>query len=95
MRFFREICNIPDKNIKARVHLYPGMDQQKTIDYWKKITALSKNNFNKPQIQVSRASKRIRPRNTLPYGTLHLTAGNTENACIVKGWLRGIAENLI
>jgi len=94
MRFFREICKIPDEKIKARIHLYPQMDQQKTTNYWKKITALPKKNFNKSQIQVSRASKSKRPRNTLPYGTLHLTAGNTKMACRVKGWVRGISEKI-
>jgi len=94
MRFFREVCNIPNEKIKARIHLYPQMDQQKTTNYWKKITALPKKNFNKPQIQISRASKGKRLRNTLPYGTLHLTAGNTEMACRVKGWVRGISERI-
>ena len=94
MRFLREICNIPDEKIKARVHLYPQMNQQKTINYWKKITGLSKKNFKKSQIQVSRASKDKRPRNTLPFGTLHLTAGNTEITCRVKGWIRSISEKI-
>lgn len=94
MRFFREVCNIPDEKIKARIHLYPRINHQKTTNYWIKITRLPKKNFQKPQTQISRASKGKRPRNTLPYGTLHLTAGNTEMACKVKGWVRGISEKI-
>jgi len=90
IRFLREVCKIPDEKIKARIHLYPGINQQKTTNYWKKITRLPKRNFHPPQIQVSRASKGKRPRNTLPYGTLHLRAGNTEITCKVKGWIEGI-----
>ena len=94
MKFFREPCNIAKEKIKARIHLYPTTNQHKTTNYWKKITGLPKKNFHPPQVQISRASKGKRPRNTLPYGTLHLTAGNTEITCKVKGWIRGIAEKI-
>jgi len=94
MRFFREICNITNKEIKARIHLYPQTNQIKAISYWRRITNLPKKNFQKSQIQISRASKRKRPINTLPYGTLHLTVCSTKKACIVKGWIRGIHEKI-
>ncbi len=93
MRLFREICHITDKKIKARAHIYPQMDYQKIIRFWSKITKLPKKNFYPPQFQISRASKRKRQINTLPYGTLHLTAGNTESACRVKGWIQGIINH--
>lgn len=94
IEFFREICNIPDNRIKARAHIYPGINYQKTLNFWSRITKLHKTNFYKPQIQVSRASKGRRLKNTLPYGTLHLTVTDTQMACKVKGWIRGIAEKI-
>ena len=94
MRFFREICNIPNSKITARIHIYPGINYQKTLNFWSKITKLSKNNFKTPQIQISRASKGKRSQNTLPYGTLHLTVSNTELASRVKGWIQGISEKI-
>jgi len=94
MRFFREICHIPDEKIKALVHIYPGLSYKKVLTFWTKITKLPKENFWKPQTQISRASKRKRDRNTLPYGTIHLTVGNTEIASQVKGWIQGISEKI-
>ncbi|PIR06695.1 hypothetical protein COV54_02290 [Candidatus Jorgensenbacteria bacterium CG11_big_fil_rev_8_21_14_0_20_38_23] len=94
MRFFREICNIAEDKIKARVHIYPGINYRKALSFWSQITKLPKSNFYPPQIQVSRASKGKRLRNTLPYGTLHLTVNNTELACRVKGWIQGISEKI-
>ncbi|MCG2689889.1 hypothetical protein L6252_01250 [Candidatus Parcubacteria bacterium] len=94
MDFFRRVCNIPEEKIKARIHLYPSINEQEAINYWKKITNLPKKNFHPSQIQISRASKGKRSKNTLPYGTLHLTAGNTEITCRVKGWIRGISEKI-
>lgn len=94
MEFFREICNVPDEKIKAKIHLHPGINERKATNYWAKITNLPRTNFHPPQIQVSKASKGKRPRNTLPYGTLHLTISNTELTCRVKGWIQGISEKI-
>jgi hypothetical protein len=95
MRFLREVCNIPEERIKARAHIYPGMNYSKVISFWSKITKLPKENFYPPQIQVSKASKGKRAKNTLPCGTLHLTVSSTELACKVKGWIQGICENVL
>src|SRR4030042_1413260 len=94
MRFFREFCGIPNINIKARVHIYPSIDYKKTLNFWSKITKLNKNNFYKPQTQISRASKCKRPQNTLPYGTIHLVAGHTEITSRVGGWIQGISNKI-
>jgi len=94
MRFFREICNIPNDKIGARIHIYPSVTYRKALSFWSQITKLPKSNFYPPQIQISRASKGKRPRNTLPCGTLHLTVSNTKLVCRVKGWIRGISERI-
>jgi len=94
MKFFREICKVRDDKICARVHIYPGLDYKKTLNFWSNITNLPNKNFYPPQIQVSRASKRVMSRNTLLYGTLHLTILSTELASRVKGWIQGISEKI-
>lgn len=94
IKFFREICQIQKKKIGARIHLHPGVNQKKATNYWIKITNLPKTNFYPPQTQISRASKGRRPKNTLPYGTLHLTINNTEITCKVKGWIKGISGKI-
>jgi len=94
LKFFREILDIPNEKIKARIHLYPHINRRGATNYWARITRLPKKNFQKPQVQISRASKGRRSRNTLPYGTLHLTVCSTELTCRVKGWIRGISERI-
>ena len=94
MKFFRNICRIPDEKIKPKTHIYPGIDYPKTLEFWSKTTGLSQNSFYPPQIQISRLSRHKRPRNTLPFGTLHITAGNTEITSKVRGWIQGIAEKI-
>lgn len=94
MRFFREICEISNNKITARIHLYPHTNQKNALNYWSKITKLPKTQFKTPQIQISKASKSKRPKNTLPYGTLHITVCSTELACRVQGWIQGIVKKL-
>jgi len=94
IKFFKEICEIPEKKIGARIHLYPCIKQEEATNYWVEITGLPKVNFYPPQIQISRASRGKRPKNTLPFGTLHLTINNTEITSRVKGWIQGISEKI-
>lgn len=94
IKFFREICQVADNKICARVHIYPGMNYKRVMNFWSKTTNFPKNNFYPPQVQISKASKGKMPRNTLPYGTLHLTISSTELASRVKGWIRGISEKI-
>jgi hypothetical protein len=94
MKFFREVCLISNEKIKALVHIYPKSNYKKVLTFWTKITKLSKRNFWKPQTQISRASKRKRNNNTLPYGTIHLTAGDTAITSQVKGWIQGISKKI-
>lgn len=93
MRFFREICEIPNNKITARIHLYPHTNQKNALNYWSKITKLPKTQFKTPQTQISKASKGKRPKNTLPHGTLHVTVCSTELACRIQGWIQGIVKN--
>lgn len=94
MRFFREICQAPNERIKARIHTYPSMDYGKTLNFWAGLTQLPKENFYIPQTQISKSSKGKRPKNTLPYGTLHLTIYNTPTVSRVMGWIKGISEQI-
>ncbi len=94
IKFFREVLKVPDNRICARVHIYPGLDYKKTLKFWSQTTNLQKERFYPPQIQISRASQGKMPRNTLPYGTLHLTIGSTELSSRIKGWIQGISEKI-
>lgn len=90
MRFFREVCRLPEEKIKAKIHLYPQIDPKEATLYWSEITKLPVTQFEKPQVQISKASKKRRNPNTLPYGTLHLRISNTELTWKIKGWIEGI-----
>ncbi|MDD4990461.1 MAG: hypothetical protein PHW31_04125 [Candidatus Pacebacteria bacterium] len=94
MKFFREICKISNEKMKARIHIYPGMNYEKILNFWAKLTQLPKGNFYIPQTQISKSSQGKRPRNTFPYGTIHLSLFNTPTVAKVMGWIKGISEQI-
>lgn len=86
MRFLREIMGVEDKGLNLTIRIYLGMDKERTIKFWSKIINVPIEKF-RLGYQVSRASKRKRPFNALPYGTLRVLVCGRENAFKIKGWI--------
>jgi len=94
MRFFREICNVPKEKIKASAQIHPNVTSKKAINYWSKIAGIPKKQFTKTYSRISSSSKRKRPKNTLPYGTLRIAIYDAQITNKVKGWIQGISEKI-
>ena len=71
IKWFKEICGLKNENFTPRVHLYPDNNINTTINYWAKITNISKAQFGKTQID-KRTNKSSKKKGKLPYGTLQL-----------------------
>lgn len=71
IRWFREICRLENENLIPTVHTYPDNNISETINYWSRITGISKRQFSKTQID-RRIDKSDKKKRKLPYGTLHL-----------------------
>jgi len=71
IKWFIKICGLKKENFTPRIHLYPDNDINKTINYWSKITNISKTQFGKTQIDT-RNKKLKKKKRKLPYGTLQL-----------------------
>jgi len=94
MRFFDEVCKVPKEKIKAAVQIHPNVTSEKAVNYWSKTTRIPKTQFSKTYSRLSPSSKRKRPSNTLPYGTLRISVYDTQITNKVKGWIRGIIEKI-
>lgn len=71
VKWFREICGLENENLIPTVHTYPDNNISETINYWAKITGISRRQFSKTQID-RRLNKSDKKKRKLPYGTLHL-----------------------
>jgi hypothetical protein len=94
MRFFREIVHIPETAFRAWVQIHEGLDQEKAIRYWVKITGLPNRRFYRIKTILSIRSHRRRPSASLAYGTCHVAVLSTRHADLVKGWMLGARKQV-
>jgi transcriptional regulator with XRE-family HTH domain len=92
MRFFREICRIKENKFRAIVQIHPNVTSQKAINYWSKITKISKKQFQKTYSRLTPSSKRKRAFNVLPYGTLRISISDVRIINKIKGWIMGLEK---
>lgn len=86
MRFLREIVQVPEEKFRITIHIYPNIDTQSAIRFWTQVTNVPEERFYITQ-QISRASKRKRPFNSLPFGTLKLAICERQKCFQIKGWI--------
>ena len=89
LRFLREIIKIPEEKFRVSVKIHPNISPQSAVNFWAKVTNIPKECFRVID-QISRASRRKRPRNTLPHGTLDLRVNGRQYLFRVKGWIDGL-----
>ena len=58
--------------------MYPDNNQKEALDYWSKVTGLSKNNFLSTWVDV-RTDKKKKNFGKLPFGTVHMTVRGNGN----------------
>lgn len=94
LRFLREVCLVPDDKITADIRIYEHMNEQNLLNFWQKITKLSKDNFGKIYYGVSKSSLGKRPFNRLPYGTILIRVNNTNLFHKIMGWIEGLSNQV-
>ncbi len=92
LKFFRKICNVKDNKIRLRVYLYSDMDEEKTINYWLKITGIQRKQFWKSQIQKSKIENN--KYHKLPFGTLHINITDSKLVKKIQGWIIGFKKQI-
>jgi len=90
MRFFREICKVPDSKFRASIHTFTHANLSKTEKYWSKISGIPCSQFFKTYIKPSSAS--LQKRNALPFGTFDLSVNDTKLLLTILGWMEKIKE---
>ena len=93
MRYFREICGVPNSKFRASVHTFTHANIEKTINHWVKVSGIPREHFYKPYIKPSSAS--LGKRKTLPFGTLDIYVCDTKVFLTIMGWIEKISEILI
>lgn len=90
MRFFREICKVPEEKFRGNIHTFAHADVEKTEKYWSQISGIPIKQFHKIYIKPSSAS--LQKRNTLPFGTFSIYVSDTKLFLTIMGWIERIKE---
>lgn len=90
MRFFREICKVPEEKFRGHIHTFGHADIEITEKYWSKISKIPRGQLYKTYIKPSSAS--LQKRDTLPFGTFDIIVCDTKLFLKIMGWIEKIKE---
>jgi len=90
MKFFREICLVPEHKFAGHIHTFAQADIKKTELYWSKITGIPTEKFYKTYIKPSSAS--LQKRKTLPFGTFDIYINDTKLFLTIMTWIQKVIE---
>ena len=93
MRYFREVCEVPEDKFRARVLLHPHLDSSAAEQYWRKVSGIPATNFYKTSMQHNKASKNLK--DSLPFGTFSVSINDTTLYLRLMGWMEGMYRRLI
>lgn len=92
MKFFREVCKVPEDKFRAHIHTFENANVGETEKYWSKVSGIPQKQFYKTYRKPSIAS--LQKRKTLPFGTLDLYVHNTQLFLTIKGWIERVKDLL-
>ena len=92
MRYFREICHVPEKKFRAHIHTYSHLNVEEAESFWSKVSGIPRNQFYKTYSKPSIASKG--KKDSTPYGTVDLTVCSTELYLQIMGQIEKIKQIL-
>jgi len=93
MRFFKEVCGVPDRKFRGHVILYPHLNAQKAEHYWSRVSGIPLTQFHKTSMQHNIASKN--KKDSLPLGTFAIGIYDTVLYLRIMGWMEGMYARLI
>lgn len=85
MRFFREICHVPEQKFRGHVHTFSHLNAKKSETYWSAVSRIPRKQLYKTYVKQSAASKN--KRDTLPHGTFQIYVCDTKLFFKIIGWI--------
>ncbi len=90
MRFFREICKVPESKFRGHVHTFSHLNIRQAEEYWSHISKIPRKQFFKTYAKPSIASKH--KKDSLPNGTFQIYVCDTTLFLTIMGWIDGVKE---
>lgn len=90
MKFFREVCGVPEKKFRGHVHTFSHLNTSKAERYWSELSGIPRKQFYRTYSKPSIASKG--KKDSLPYGTFQIYVHDTELFFRITGWIKQLKE---
>ena len=84
MRWFREVCHVPESKFRARVNIHSGQDELKIKQFWSEITGIPLSQFRKTYVKEEGTGHR---KNILYHGTLGVLISDVHLLRKILGWI--------
>ncbi len=89
MKWFREICRVPEGKFKSQLNIHSGQDDSTIKDFWSKVTGIPLSQFGKSYIKKEGTGHR---KNILYHGTIKISVCNRNLFYKIIGWTEGVFE---
>lgn len=93
MRFFREVCYVPEEKFRGYIHIHHHLNHKKAEQYWSRIANIPLRQFYKTYRNPK--DTRGNGKDTMPYGTFDIVICDTQLLLKIKGWIQGLTDRLI
>lgn len=90
MRWFREICEVPEGKFRVALHIHNLQSSPNARKFWSKITRVPENQFQKTYIKETSLRHR---RNVLYNGTCAIVVNNKALFRRITGWKLGLLDH--
>lgn len=91
IKWYRNICRVPENKIKPYLHLHTGLNEMKAKKYWSKIIDIPVNRFGKTFFKKEGTGHR---KNKLYNGTLRIQINSENLRHKVLGWIEEIYNQI-
>src|SRR3989338_2491547 len=93
LKFLREVCEVLEENITGEVSVYNHHNKNYLLNFWNEITKIDITRLKSIDNGESISSKRVRPYNILPYGTIQIRVNSTKLYHKIMGWIEGLSNS--
>lgn len=84
LKFLRKVCGIDEKKLRVYSYFYVNQKVKNNIDFWSKVTKISKKQFTKPYIRDDYREDKI---DKMPHGLIHIRYSDKKLLNLIKNWI--------
>ncbi len=90
MRWFRQVCGVPEKKFRIRIQGYDADGVRKSQSFWSRVTGVPLSQFSKPYVRISPTSQG-KMETPFIHGTCSIRISDASLLVKIKGWINGLA----